>query len=92
MYLGFGTQTRAVRSLDTDTNAPSGYAAAARPLTSISCAGREHRSLYELLPDIITDERAITVHTDTATLHTLHDGRTLDNIKVLLSIIMLPYS
>lgn len=63
MYLGFGTQTRAVRSLDTDTNAPSGNAAAARPLTSISCAGREHRSLYELLPDIITDERQRSLHT-----------------------------
>lgn len=63
LYLGFGTQTRAVRSLDTDTNAPSGYAAAARPLTSISCAGREHRSLYELPPDIITDERQRSLHT-----------------------------
>ncbi len=55
MYLGFGTQTRAVRSLDTDTKAPSGNAVAASPLTSISCAAREQRSLYELLPDIITE-------------------------------------
>jgi len=62
VYLGFGTQTRPVRSLDTDTKAPSGKAAVARPLTSISCAGREQRSLYELLPDIITDERQRSLH------------------------------
>lgn len=47
-YLEFGTQTLPVRSLDTDTNAPSGKTVAASPLTSISWPGIEHLSLYEL--------------------------------------------
>lgn len=43
-----GTQTLPVRSLDTDTKAPSGKTADASPLTSISWPGMEHLSLYEL--------------------------------------------
>ncbi len=47
-YLEFGTQTLPVRSLDTETKAPSGKTADTSPLTSISWPGMEHRSLYEL--------------------------------------------
>lgn len=47
-YLEFGTQTLPVRSLDTDTKAPSGKTVGARPLTSISWPGMEHLSLYVL--------------------------------------------
>lgn len=51
--LEFGTQTLPVRSLDTDTKAPSGKAADASPLTSISWPGMEHLSLYELADAIL---------------------------------------
>lgn len=54
--LEFGTQTFPVRSLDTDTNAPSGKAAAASPLTSISWPGMEHLSLNALVDAIVPDD------------------------------------